>query len=70
MPDLYKDHDDEALHRRAIERLAQKIDRPVARVKAVYETEYARLMSVAKITDYVGVFASRHARDLLLREVA
>jgi hypothetical protein len=68
MQDLYKDHDDEELHRRAIEKLAQKIDRPVGRVKAVYETEYARLMADAKITDYVGVFASRHARDVLLRE--
>jgi len=52
MPDFYKDHDDEELHRRSIEKLAQKIDRPVGRVKAVYETEYARLMSDAKITDY------------------
>jgi hypothetical protein len=67
MQSLYKDQDDEALHQRAIEKLARKVKRPVARVKAVYEGEYARLKIDAKVTDYLGVFASRRARDVLLR---
>jgi hypothetical protein len=67
MQALYKDENDEALHQRAIERLARKIGRPVSRVKAVYEDEYARLKIGAKVTDFIGVFASRRARAALLR---
>lgn len=64
---LYKDRKDEALHQRAIERLAREIDRPVERVKTVYEDEYARLKTDAKVTEFIGVFASRRARETLLR---
>jgi hypothetical protein len=70
MQSLYKDQQDEALHQRAIERLARTIDRPVARVKAAYEVEYARLKADAKVTDFLGVFASRRARAALLRTPA
>ena len=67
MQSLYKDQNDEALHQRAIEKLARKVNRPIARVKAVYEAEYARLKLGAKVTDFLGVFASRRAHDALLR---
>jgi hypothetical protein len=67
MQSLYKDKNDEALHQRAIEKLARKVNRPVARVKAVYEDEYARLKIGAKVTDFLGVFASRRACNALLR---
>ena len=70
MQHLYKDQNDEAFHQRAIEKLAKKINRPIARVKAVYEDEYARLKIGAKVTDFLGVFASRRARDVLLRTSA
>jgi len=70
MQSLYKDQNDEARHQRAIEKLARKVDRPIARVKAVYEDEYARLRIGAKVTDFLGVFASRRARDVLLRTSA
>jgi hypothetical protein len=70
MQSLYKDQNDEALHQRAIEKLARKVNRPIARVKAVYEFEYARLKNGAKVTDFLGVFASRRARDALLRTPA
>jgi hypothetical protein len=70
MQSLYKDQNDEALHQPAIEKLARNISRPIARVKAVYEDEYARLKISAKVTDFVGVFASRRARDKLLRTPA
>ena len=66
MQTLYKDPNEEALHQRAIEKLARKVDRPIARVKAVYEDEYARLKTDAKVTDFLGVFASRRARAALL----
>jgi Protein of unknown function (DUF3562) len=70
MQALYKDQNDEALHQRAIERLARKVNRPIARVKTVYEREYARLKIDAKVTDFLGVLASRRARDALLRTPA
>ena len=70
MQSLYKDQNDEALHQRAIEKLARKVNRPIARVKAVYEDEYVRLKLGAKITDFLGVFATRRARDALLRAPA
>jgi hypothetical protein len=63
---LYKDQNDEALHQRAIEELARKINRPISRVKAVYEDEYARLKIDAKVSAFLGVFASRRARAALL----
>jgi len=64
---LYKSPQDEALHQRAIERLARKLNRPVGPVKTVYEDEYARLKLDAKVTKFLGVFASRRARAVLLR---
>lgn len=70
MQALYKDQNDEALHQRAIEKLARKVNRPVARVKTVYEGEYARLKIDANVTDFLGVFASRRARYALLRSPA
>jgi hypothetical protein len=70
MQALYKNQNDEALHQRAIEKLARKVNRPIARVKTVYEDEYARLKIDAKVTDFIGVFASRRARYALLRSPA
>ena len=58
---------EETLHQAAIEELAQEVDQPLENVKAVYENEYARLKSDAKIMDYVGLFASRRAREALRR---
>ena len=64
---LYKDKKDEALHRRAIEKLARNLNRPIGAVKIVYEEEYARLKLDAKVPGFIGVFASRRTRDVLLR---
>ena len=67
---LYTDQKDEALHQRAIEKLARKLNRPIAPVKIVYEDEYARLKIDAKVTKFLGVFASRRARAALLQTPA
>lgn len=67
---LHKDQKDEALHQRAIEKLALKLNRPIPPVKIVYETEYARLKNDAKVTKFLGVFASRRALDVLLKAPA
>jgi alanine dehydrogenase len=70
MQGLYEDQHEEPLHELAIEELAHEVDQPIATVKAVYEGEYARLKSDAKITDYLALFASRRTRETLLRRHA
>jgi len=58
---------EETAHQVAIEELAEEVHQPVANVKAIYESEYARLRSEAKIMDYVPLFATRRAREALRR---
>jgi hypothetical protein len=66
MPSIFDSQDQEAFHQRAIKKLAQEVDQPIAGVKAVYEGEFARLKSDAKITEYLAIFVSRRARETLL----
>jgi hypothetical protein len=68
MGTIYRDDDEEALHLFAIETLAQETKQPVASVKSVYETEFVRLESGARVRDYLALFASRRARESLLRK--
>lgn len=70
MGGLYQDDNEEALHRDAIEALAQEVQQPVANVKSVYESEFIRLKSDARVHDYLALFASRRARETLLRKQA
>jgi hypothetical protein len=63
----HKDQNDKALHRSEIEMLARKIGKPIALVETVYEAEYARLKCAAKVTNYLGVLASRCTREALRR---
>lgn len=67
---LYANRDDETLHQRAIEQLAQKVDQPVAGVRVVYEDEFARLKSDAKLTQYLALITRRRAHETLLRKPA
>lgn len=50
-----------------IEMLATETHRPFDEVKRVYDDEYARLKSDARIFDYLTLFATRHARAVLAR---
>lgn len=68
MGTIYQDDDEEALHLFAIEALAQEVRQPVANVKTVYESEFVRLKSDARVRDYLALFASRRARESLLRK--
>jgi Protein of unknown function (DUF3562) len=52
------------------ELLARETKRPVAVVKRIYEAEFARLTTGARINDYVAVIASRRTREMLLRNQA
>ena len=48
-----------------IQRLATEINRPIDEVKRVYDGEYARLKSDARIFDYLSLFATRQTRAAL-----
>jgi alanine dehydrogenase len=50
-----------------IERIAAETHRPIDEVKRVYDHEYARLKSEARVFDYVALFASRNTRAVLAR---
>jgi hypothetical protein len=62
----YDNPDEEALHQSVVSALAQEIRLPVADVKVVYEMEFARLKSSAKIKEYLALLASRRVREKLL----
>jgi len=70
MQSLYKDPKEEAKHLREIQRLALESGLPVEDVRRIYEDEYARLKADAKVTEFIGVFASRRAHEALLRAAA
>jgi hypothetical protein len=65
MAELYIDSDEQATCLGAIEELAQKTNLPFAEVKEVYEVEFARLKTDARVTDFLVLFASRRARERL-----
>lgn len=48
-----------------IEMIATETHRPFDEVKRVYDDEYARLKSDARIFDYLALFATRHTRAVL-----
>jgi hypothetical protein len=70
MPTPYDDQDEEALHQSMVASLAQEIRQPIASVKIVYEAEFARLKSTAKVKDYLALLAGRRAREKLLGKSA
>jgi uncharacterized protein DUF3562 len=53
-------------HDAIITSIAEDAHYPVPIVKRIYEDEFARLQAVARVTDYVVLFASRRTRDRLL----
>lgn len=48
-----------------IKMIAAETKRPFAEVKRVYDEEFARLKSSARVTDYLVVFATRRTRSAL-----
>ena len=59
---------EEAINVDAIASLAAETQRPLPIVKQVYEAEFARLKANARITDYLVLFASRRAREMLAQD--
>ena len=62
MPDRRSNIDHDA----AIVSIAQEVHYPIPLVKRIYEDEFARLTALARVTEYVALFASRRTRDRLL----
>jgi hypothetical protein len=48
--------------RAAAEALAQETERPVEEVQKIYEEELSELANEAKVTQYLGVLASRRVK--------
>jgi len=59
------DVDQESIHRDAIAEIAKVTHRPVPVVRRIFEEQFARLKSQARVTDYLVLFAIRRTRDLL-----
>lgn len=57
----------QAVHRAAIAELVESTRQPLTEVEQVYEAEFTRLKSNARVTDYLVLFAVRRTRDALLR---
>jgi hypothetical protein len=65
MPDSIA-RDEDAINHNTITSIAQEMHYPLPVVKRVYDAEFARLKSDARITDYLVLFAARRTRDALL----
>jgi hypothetical protein len=66
MQSPYENRDEEALHQSVVDALAREIHQPVENVKTVYEVEFARLKSRAKVKDYLALLTSRRTREKLI----
>jgi len=64
---MYADNGKQSHHRRAIEFLAEESQVPVNEVAQLYENARAKLEAGARITSYLGIFAIRNVRRMLLQ---
>ncbi len=60
----------QAVHRDAIAELVESTKQPLTEVEQIYEAEFTRLRSSARVTDYLVLFAVRRTRDALTRRRA
>lgn len=68
MPRIYDSPASEALHLKAIQSLATETGHEFSIVRTVYEAELARLQPTARVTEFVVLLSSRHAREALRRQ--
>lgn len=61
-----QDDDEAKRHEVAIEALAQESGEAVGVVAEVYHAEFARLSRVARVHDFVPLFAARRTRAVLM----
>ena len=56
---------EEILKTDTIAALAEETHQPLTVVREIYEEQYARLKSTARISDYLVLFATRRTKDAL-----
>jgi hypothetical protein len=59
--------DEEALNAETIATLAEETGEPLPVVKEIFQQEYAHLKAMARLTDYLVLFATRRTKDALAR---
>jgi len=67
MPTLHLSPAEQMLHDRAIDELAEEMHLDAIEIREVYERQYQRLRSTARIRDYLHVLVTRHVRSALRR---
>jgi hypothetical protein len=65
MASIFANTAEEATHAGAIVALATEIDRPADEVRDVYEDVYRQLSPGARVRDFLPLFVSRRAREVL-----
>jgi len=65
MIDIYDTEDEASRHFKAMEGLSIETRYPLDNVKRIYEDEFLRLKSHARIKDYLVLLTSRKVRDQL-----
>ena len=59
--------DEDKINQDTISSLAEELHYPLPVVREVFEAEFARLKSVARVPDYLVLFAARRTKDALAR---
>ncbi|MGE5088076.1 MAG: DUF3562 domain-containing protein [Candidatus Levyibacteriota bacterium] len=67
MPALHLSPAEQMLHDRAIDELAEELHVDAVEIREVYERQYQRLRSTARIRDYLPVLVARQVRSALRR---
>ena len=67
MPTLPLSPAERKLHDRAIDALADEMRVDAEEIREVYERQYLRLQSTARVRDYLHVLVARHVRHALRR---
>jgi len=67
MPALHLSPAEQMLHDRAIDQLVEEMHLDAVEIREVYERQYQRLRSTARIRDYLHVLVARHVRSALRR---
>ena len=66
MQECYENPEEQSRHTSIIKNLATQLHRPIDEVTEVYEGEFVRLKSTAKVKTFLHVIAARYAREKVL----
>ena len=69
MVSLYQSANEELLHAKAMQQLANECGHDMQIIRQVYEAELMRLQEGAHIRDYLVLLAARRAREMLTQSL-